>query len=530
MFLRRLSGSGPFILSVCAVLSTACGSRSTVRGGQEEPLEPPPAACQSDIDCIQGNLCELHTCFEGACVLFEKVECGPARPCEENACNPATGVCETTPLTLDIDGDGHRAALPGTVPGSDGSCGFDCDDTNPLAFPGGVEACDGADNDCDGIIDNGSQYITFADDEVPDPVYVSSAMMASSGRRGLAFGDGVFALGYWGNTDASRPYLRGLDALGNEVFSETLMSEINGPTFGPSLTWTGNTFGAVWDDPRVDHNYEVYFARFDTSGNKLGPDLRLTEADDFSIHGRVLFDQGRYVVVWDDRRNEDTLGVTHLMAQLIDDQGEKMGDNLQLTPDDESAEHPYLAATATHYGVVYQGVDNLIVGLRFRAFSKDFAQSTEPVVIQASDVRGPRIAAAGSVFVVTWETYNEVPGPSVIGAVVNAAGQVLVGPVPLTTGATYQRSHGILSLGDRILLVWSDTLAGNYELYAKVLDLQLEELEPRRRLTEAEGDTLGAELALGDAGQVGVLFDDWRSGTQQTYFLTLGCEAQAPFR
>src|SRR5690606_38787355 len=145
-------------------------------------------------------------------------------------------------------------------------------------------------------------------------------------------------------------------------------------------------------------------------------------------------------------------------------------------------------------------------------------------------VRGPRIAAAGSVFVVTWETYNEVPGPSVIGAVVNAAGQVLVGPVPLTTGATYQRSHGILSLGDRILLVWSDTLAGNYELYAKVLDLQLEELEPRRRLTEAEGDTLGAELALGDAGQVGVLFDDWRSGTQQTYFLTLGCEAQAPFR
>ena len=33
-------------------------------------------------------------------------------------------------------------------------CGGDCNDASPAAFPGGVELCDGVDNDCDGSVDN----------------------------------------------------------------------------------------------------------------------------------------------------------------------------------------------------------------------------------------------------------------------------------------------------------------------------------------------------------------------------------------
>jgi hypothetical protein len=50
-----------------------------------------------------------------------------------------TGVC----LTPDADGDGVR------------QCDNDCNDTNPAIHPGAPELCDGQDNDCDGIIDNG---------------------------------------------------------------------------------------------------------------------------------------------------------------------------------------------------------------------------------------------------------------------------------------------------------------------------------------------------------------------------------------
>ena len=46
--------------------------------------------------------------------------------------------------TYDLDGDGYAA------------CADDCDDSNPDARPGGVESCDGVDNDCDGTVDEGT--------------------------------------------------------------------------------------------------------------------------------------------------------------------------------------------------------------------------------------------------------------------------------------------------------------------------------------------------------------------------------------
>src|SRR5690606_21285187 len=116
-----------------------------------------------------------------------------------------------------------------------------------------------------------------------------------------------------------------------EVFPSTNVSNVNAPSFGADLAWSGEAFGAMWSDPRVDDNCEVYFARFNNIGQKLGPDLRVTDVSDFSIHGRVLFDQGQYALVWDDWRNEPMGEESQIYGQLVTSAGELLGQNVQLT-------------------------------------------------------------------------------------------------------------------------------------------------------------------------------------------------------
>ena len=75
----------------------------------------------------------------------------------DNDCDGDTDEGVTTTFWIDADGDGYGDANtetdscsepPGYSPNAE-----DCDDSDPSAWPGGVEVCDGADNDCDGDTD-----------------------------------------------------------------------------------------------------------------------------------------------------------------------------------------------------------------------------------------------------------------------------------------------------------------------------------------------------------------------------------------
>ena len=65
--------------------------------------------------------------------------------------------------TVDADGDGSPAACPGETATADGF--IDCDDTDSSARPGAPEVCDGADNDCDGIADDGLSLTYYLDED-----------------------------------------------------------------------------------------------------------------------------------------------------------------------------------------------------------------------------------------------------------------------------------------------------------------------------------------------------------------------------
>jgi hypothetical protein len=68
-----------------------------------------------------------------------------------------SGVAGTTSWYADADGDGYGSASYTTracsQPSGYVADGSDCDDTEPAAWPGNDESCDGVDNDCDGSVD-----------------------------------------------------------------------------------------------------------------------------------------------------------------------------------------------------------------------------------------------------------------------------------------------------------------------------------------------------------------------------------------
>lgn len=71
-----------------------------------------------------------------------------------------SGPCNETVWYLDADGDGRGTATT-TVMACDPPAGYvpfgdDCDDASAARYPGATELCDGADDDCDGLVDEAS--------------------------------------------------------------------------------------------------------------------------------------------------------------------------------------------------------------------------------------------------------------------------------------------------------------------------------------------------------------------------------------
>ena len=65
-------------------------------------------------------------------------------------------------LTLNSP-SGHTGTLPEDLDGDGVVAPEDCDDTDASVFPGAPEVCDGVDQDCDDVIDNGVQITFYVD-------------------------------------------------------------------------------------------------------------------------------------------------------------------------------------------------------------------------------------------------------------------------------------------------------------------------------------------------------------------------------
>ncbi|HJL20015.1 MAG TPA: MopE-related protein [Sandaracinaceae bacterium LLY-WYZ-13_1] len=155
----ELDGGGDGVCRGDACVSAGCGN-GVVDGGEDcdDGNEMDRDGCDVDCtfsctmegteECSDGDVCNgEETCdvATNACVDGEPLDCDDGDECTMNECDPTDGCMN--PL-IDEDGDGHA---PDSL-----SCGDDCDDGDPDRFEGAEELCDGIDNDCNGIMDDGA--------------------------------------------------------------------------------------------------------------------------------------------------------------------------------------------------------------------------------------------------------------------------------------------------------------------------------------------------------------------------------------
>jgi hypothetical protein len=102
--------------------------------------------CETDSDCEDNDVCtgqEICHPTTKTCLSGTPPTCDDGSPCTENKCDPIGGCFYPV---IDADGDGHADKALGT-------CGDDCDDSDPTVYTGAAELCDGKDNNCNGATD-----------------------------------------------------------------------------------------------------------------------------------------------------------------------------------------------------------------------------------------------------------------------------------------------------------------------------------------------------------------------------------------
>ena len=151
-------------LLAASALITACGNKDkNPTGGKNDETDdgtggsgmggeinqpPQPIACEEDSECDDHFYCNgEERCIDNLCRQGTPIDCDDGIDCTIDRCIEERQECESE--APDEDGDGHA---DGSCEDEDGNpLGDDCDDSDPLRYPGNQEICDpdNRDEDCD---------------------------------------------------------------------------------------------------------------------------------------------------------------------------------------------------------------------------------------------------------------------------------------------------------------------------------------------------------------------------------------------
>jgi len=431
-------------------------------------------------------------------------------------------VCATAHAQCtDVDGDGYFYE-PG--------CGnaLDCNDATVSSYPGAPEICDGYDNNCDGEIDDGAlcQRSCSTPTIIVDGARVSNAPQNSSGAR-LAWTGASFGVTWhdYRETSWAEIFFRSIDGRGTPLTAETRISEDPSGSFGPDIVWTGSEFAIVWWDNRNESTTgtHLYLARVNEVGQKLGPDVQLTDAPYTQFLPVIVWTGQDFGVAWVDGRVVG--GGLQIYFARFNSSGVKLGSDIAITSGPNSSDRPSLVWTGNEFGITWQREQVGQFDIYFARLDRNGQRigSDTRVTDDPANSYAPSLAWMGSGYGVAWSDtrdglsqiyfasltpLGEKNGPG--GRVTYAPG-VSVSPSLIWTGA---------ELG----LSWDNTQSGIDEVHFARLDPTGSRLGADVRISSDPARSAFDGGFAWNGAEFGFVWEDNRNpGNMEIYFGSLGC-------
>ena len=199
----------------------------------------------------------------------------------------------TIPENVDVDGDGVDAM-------------DDCDDNDADNFPGNAEVCDGGDNDCDGVVDNGVLLSGFNDGD--NDGYGAPDQAAEGCEYGTGFVENDLDCDD-SDADISPDAVEICDGLDNDC-DRLLDGEDDSVDLGTATTWYGDgdndgfgdaadtllscdqPSGYVLDDTDCDPGDTAQFPGADEYCNGEDDDCNEVVDDDYAVDALTFYEDG----------------------------------------------------------------------------------------------------------------------------------------------------------------------------------------------------------------------------------------------
>ena len=425
-----------------------------------------------------------------------------------------------TSLTCtDADGDGYFY---------EGGCGTDpdCNDASASSHPGAAESCDGFDNDCDSTPDNSPDCHRQC--SLPGELgsELRTTILEYSLEPKLAWTGSGFGLAWEDFQDGDYEiFFTVLDPGGLQISPVVQITNNSFPDFGPSLVWTGARFGLAWSGGQPEA-YDIQFAQLAADGSPIGASTAVTTSPRNSMLPSLVWNGHGYGVAWYDYRDDPAGYRDDIYFARLDAVGNKIGSDVRVTATSTNAEYPSLAWSGTEYGLAWHDYRDPtplccseIYFARLDSLGTQLGSQVR-ITNAAGFSAFPTLVSAGDGWAVVWED-DRLGRAATYFIHLNGSGSPSGVETLLSSTAGGSRPK-VVWTGDEFVAVWSDDrYSPNGEIFLARVD-GLGNVLSETRVMHAIGDSSNPVLAW--TGSVfGLSWSVSSSDNSGLYFARIGC-------